>query len=267
MLYFLLSSAFAACDPAAAARLVASLPDETSSRQSAAMTGFAQVCTEPAPLLDATTRWSAAPRTDHLSLEIVVLQGAPTTWTAACPAGVLVFERVAADPSKARQATWEGCSLATVPWFTEAEWQAADGPVAIPLVAGQVLLEGGVEPESARKLVRAMARIADSSPAPVPAADPRALDAVSVAVPYEPVAAAGPGYATTGAAGPVWTAADRARGGTCRVIAHVDPNGQLAGIEYPSCDRRLRHTVTAALQASVFRAAGGDLELEFIVPR
>lgn len=82
-------------------------------------------------------------------------------WYDACPAGGTQALSMATKlgPDQRRAYLWERCDLGRFGAFTADEWEHARGLLVLPVLAAHTLAQGGVKPEAARPIVRALAGI------------------------------------------------------------------------------------------------------------
>lgn len=145
------------CDPAAIDTLIAALAGHPSDGVVIAAGGWAPLCPGDG-VLDAQLAQIATAKPENwwlVELQTSVLDA--HLWTGACIGGSRTMSMATKlDPALRRPHLWNGCALAGLAAFDEAEWNGAKGLVVMPILAAHTLSQGGVAPEKARPILRAL---------------------------------------------------------------------------------------------------------------
>lgn len=148
-----------------------------------------QACTGAPALASGAGQVAASPPDYRPMVDLSTVANDPTLWLAVCSGGLAPLQRMAQVAAKdKRSVVWKGCGLDRHGWFTESEWNGADGLVAISLSTGAALKASGVKEASTRRIVRALAGIGGGDRAEAPSRFPELPPPPPLEVPeLEPV--------------------------------------------------------------------------------
>ncbi|MEQ1502120.1 MAG: hypothetical protein ABMB14_07805 [Myxococcota bacterium] len=147
------------CDAAAVDALgVAVAAAAPADRLGLAAAGWGPLCGGDGVLDQQLAQVPAASPPDRwlIELQTSLMDGA--RWVSACRGGTLALSMATKlDPGQRRAHLWGACELGRLGAFTEAEWTSSTGLVVLSVLAGWTLTDGGISPDRARPIVRALA--------------------------------------------------------------------------------------------------------------
>ncbi len=153
------------CDAAALREGLDALDEVGSAgRVDAALNIVVDACTDlPPPIM----QFRDASHAERQALDVAVMASMPSLWSRIC-VGDPRSTRASDERSTDRDGFWDTCELRKrTAWTTRAEWVNADGPVFLPFVVNELLLEGTPTDDGlirmlvATRLARALAGLPD----------------------------------------------------------------------------------------------------------
>lgn len=161
MILGLSASARAGCDAAAVDALAASLAAATpSSRLGLAAAGWPALCAGDGVLDQQLAQIPGASADGRWLVELQASMLDARRWVDACTGGTLALSMATKlHVAKRRAYVWDKCALERYGAFERDEWEDSPGLLVLPVMAAHTLSAGGIPPERARPIVRALAEL------------------------------------------------------------------------------------------------------------
>ncbi len=246
------------CDHKAVSEIVKHLREsQIDDTVALASLALAEACPSPRGLAENASNVAMWPPEQRTLADLKTALDSPRPWMAVCLGGHRSLQHMAElRPADQRPMLWQECDLQRHQWFSESEWNSANGTIVISLEAGIVLGEAGVPAADVRYMVRALAGLEDDDGrAPEPLftesfADLSGLHGIDA--PRGKTREAG---FRGGEPEVKWSKKAKKSGGSCTVHVGVRPDGSLRKVKPIACSEAALKDVEKTLGHATLRAA------------
>ena len=154
--------AAARCDATALADGVAQVrAGSPSSQVGLSALALSRACTFAAPIQQSLIEVQTAPRDRLAAIDRRTVTAAQDAWNLACPGGLdALAAALPKGPAEAHALVYERCAADRLGFATAAEFGAATGSLALPILVGYQLHAENQNPDHVRVLVQALAGVA-----------------------------------------------------------------------------------------------------------